>query len=120
MKESKSIIKHCRFCFGEDSSSCCEAEINYITNKCFQCGRFCTPQTCEECGGSGSIQIDLKDEVTIFICQSSPKYLKEQFPKFNKSKFLKGIVKEFIDSRTLKVKLSTRTITVDVDDIEFD
>lgn len=114
----KTIYKICSQCYGHDVqySICCDAETD--NQRCSNCGKFCKTEPCSECNGFSPYQIKINDTVQVFVYKNSPKYLIEQFNKrINKSHIYYGKVIDIFNN-TLVIKTSTRTLKVDIQDVD--
>lgn len=117
----KTIREYCNDCNGEGMvSSCCHAE--HFANRCGECGKFCRSEPCHECHGQGYEEYSIGDEVVIFLCVYSEKYLLEQFnykpKKLGDNKTFEGEIVEFIDKFNANVKINKKIYNVKIQDLE--
>jgi len=102
-------------------SSCCDAPMSEHEHRCEYCGKFCVKNFC--CEGYDIFKVG--DEVDIFVCVYSPKYIKEYFYKPKKhgdNKTYTGTILEIIDEFhvIIKVKFSRKEpIKINIDELSI-
>lgn len=120
MNKLTQISKPCNQCDGAGYvSNCCQAPMDERENRCEYCGKFCIKVYC--CEGYEVFKVG--DEVDIFVCVYSPKYIKEYFHKPKKlgdSKTYTGTILEIVDEFhvIVKVKYSRKQpIKINIEEI---
>lgn len=114
------ITKVCDECYGSGDgvSKCCMSDV--YDRRCSECGKFVKVDVCYSCMGYGSYDINLGDDVSIYVSNSSPEYLKKQFAKIYKDGYIyRGRVLKIENRENIYVKLSNKKIKAKLEDIEI-
>ncbi len=123
---TKQLTKYCDECYGTGTTStCCGDPIDGPGDNCGSCGKFAAGDVCGYCEGYGQLVFEVGQEIDIFVCTYSPKYLKEllfQTDEHGKFKDFTGIIRELHEedsSATIKVEGKRNKVRVSIEELKL-